>query len=476
MSAKYHQISLKESFSSCQDILIDDTPSFFQLLEDYFDISEFIPSVFYNAFYQSLGRKRLYPLTGFLSALILQKIFSIPTDSLLILFLSFCRELRDFCGFSKVPDAPLFTRFKQAFLPYIELMFQRMVDFTEPICQAIDSSLAQMLTFDTSGIELYVTENNPKTLNSLIRRLKSHYKDNPDADPYNMAYGLMPSKAASCPDAKQQYINGHFCYADKFAILTNGLGIVRYIAFLDDDFKSAHPEMPVEKKSDSPDEDKSVGDSSCLKPILADFFKQHPDFHPDTFLGDSAFDTTDTYGFLRDEFHFSKALIPYNPRNESTLEKVGYNIYGYPTCPKDSSLDMKYAGHCHEKGRSDRDKWVCPKVHMVDGQWVCDCEEQCSPAKKGRTTYTYENMDFRMFPGIQRDSEEWISTYKIRTIVERAINHFKNNMCIAGRKTRNHTTTKADVFLAGIASQLTVIVAYRMNCPKYIRSLKPVIA
>ena len=46
------------------------------------------------------------------------------------------------------------------FEPYIELMFQRMVDYTEPICQLIDSSLSQMLTFDTSGIELYVTENN----------------------------------------------------------------------------------------------------------------------------------------------------------------------------------------------------------------------------------------------------------------------------------------------------------------------------
>lgn len=40
MSVKYHQVSLKESFSICQDILIDDTPSFFQLLEDYFDISD----------------------------------------------------------------------------------------------------------------------------------------------------------------------------------------------------------------------------------------------------------------------------------------------------------------------------------------------------------------------------------------------------------------------------------------------------
>ena len=476
MATKFHQISLSELYSDCQDMFIDDTPSFFQLLEQHFDISEFVPSAFYNAFYQSLGRKRLYPLTGFLSALILQKIFSIPSDSLLILFLTLCRELRDFCGFSRVPDAPLFTRFKQNFLPHIELMFQHMVDFTEPLCQSIDSSLAQMLTFDTSGIELYVKENNPKTLNSLIRRLQACYKNKPDVDPYRMAYGLMPPSAASCPDAKQQYINGHFCYADKFAILTNGLGIVRHIAFLDDPFKTAHPEMPVEKKSDSPDEDKSVGDSSSLKPVLSDFFALHPDFHPGTFLGDSSFDTIETYGFLKDECHFSRVLIPYNPRNESTLEKVGYNMYGYPTCPKDSSLDMKYAGHCHEKGRSDRDKWVCPKVHVVKGEWVCDCEEPCSTAKKGRTTYTYDNMDFRMFPGIQRDSGEWKSTYKIRTIVERAISHFKTSMCTAGRKTRNHITTKADVFLAGIASQLTVIVAYRMSRPQYIRSLKPLIA
>lgn len=476
MATKYRQLSLNDTFSNCQDLFIEDSPSFFQLLDEHFDISEFIPVVFTNAFYQSLGRKRLYPLAGFLSALILQKIFSIPSDSLLILFLNLCRELRDFCSFSKVPDAPLFTRFKQNFLPYIEMMFQQMVDYTEPICQLIDSSLANMLTFDTSGIELYVSENNPKTLNSLIRRLKSYYKDNPDIDPYNLAYGLMPSKAASCPDAKQQYINGHFCYADKFAMRTNGLGIVRHITFLDDNFKAAHPEMPVEKKSDSPDEDKSVGDSSSLKPILSDFFQLHPHFHPDTFLGDSAFDAIETYGFLKDEFHFSKALIPYNPQNESTLKKVGYNEYGYPTCPEDPSLAMKYLGITREKGRADRIKWGCPKMRYKKETWVCDCNNPCSTAKKGRTTYTYENIDFRMFPGVQRDSKEWISLYKIRTIVERAINHFKTNMCIAGRKTRNHATTKADVFLAGIASQLTVIVAHRMSCPQYIRSLKPLIA
>ncbi len=437
MANNYHQLSLKDTFSDCKDMFMDDVPSFFQLLEQHFDISLFIPQTFYDAFYQHPGHKREYPLTGFLSVLILQKIFPIPTDSLLILLLNLCRELRDFCGFSKVPDAPLFTRFKLGFSDHIELMFQQMVDYTEPICQQIDSSLAQILTFDTSGIELYVTENNPKTLNSLIRKLKAYYKDIPDVDPYKMAYGLMPSQAASCPDAKQQYINGHFCYADKFAILTNGLGIIRHISFLDDDFKAAHP---------------------------------------DTFLGDSSFDTIETYGMLLNDFHFSKALIPYNLRNESNLKKVGYNEYGYPTCPGDPSLAIKYCGITHENGRADRVKWICPKVHMVRGKYVCDCKNPCSTATKGRTTYTSENLDFLMFPGIQRDSEEWDSLYKIRTIVERAIEHLKINMCVAGRKSRNHTTTKADVFLAGIASQLTVIVAHSMNCPQYIRSLKPLIA
>lgn len=291
-----------------------------------------------------------------------------------------------------------------------------------------------------------------------------------------MAYSLMPSSAVSSSHAKHMYINGHFCYADKFAMLTNGLGIVRHIAFLDDEFKQSHPELVVEKKSDSPDQDKTIGDSSALKPVLKDYFTLHPHFAPDTFLGDSACDTIEIYSTLKDDFGFSKALIPYNPRNETSLENVGYNAYGYPTCPNDSSVDMKYHGLCREQGRADRHKWGCPKVHVLNRQWVCDCKQPCSTAKRGRTTYTYENMPFRMFHGIQRDSLEWRDTYKIRTNAERAINHFKINMCVAGRKSRNHPTTKADVFIAGIASQFTAIVAFRLNKPQFIRSIKPLVA
>lgn len=476
MSIKYSQLTLAENFSECQDLLTSDIPTFFSLLEEHINLSDFIPVEFYCAFHLSIGRKRDYPLKGFLSALILQKILTIPTDALLINLLSLCRELRDFCSFTKVPDAPMFTRFKQTFVPQLELMFSKMVDYTEPICQVIDSTLASIITLDTSGIELYVKENNPKYLNTLIRQLKTYYKDNPNVDPYKMAYGLMPSQATSSPNAKQMYINGHFCYADKFAIITNGLGLVRHISFLDDYFKQKHPDIEINKKSDSPDEDKSIGDSSALKPVLQDFFEAHPDFHPSIFLGDSAFDSIDTYTFLKNQFNFEKAIIPYNPRNQSTLKKVGYNEYGYPLCPNNSSLVMKYRGLCREKGRAERIKWGCPKIHMQKGQYVCNCDHPCSNAKKGRTTYTYENMCFRMFPGLQRDSDEWNKLYKIRTVVERSINHFKMNMCIAGRKSRDHLTTKADVLIAGIASQFTAIIAHRLSSPQYLRSLKPLIA
>ena len=144
MATKYHQISLNEIFSDCQTKLMEEVPSFFQILSEHFDLDVFIPTEFVSAFYLSVGRTRLYPLHSFLSAFILQKIFSIPTDSLLLLFIRICKELRDFCGFSKVPDAPLMTRFKQHFQPYIELMFQRMVDCTEPICQAFIKTILKL--------------------------------------------------------------------------------------------------------------------------------------------------------------------------------------------------------------------------------------------------------------------------------------------------------------------------------------------
>ena len=111
-------------------------------------------------------------------------------------------------------------------------------------------------------------------------------------------------------------------------------------------FMASHPDIVVEKKSDSPDEDKCVHDSKLLIPTLKDFFSKHPLINPKTFLGDAAFDTSQLYKSLLtgDTFgndkHFSKAYIPLNAR--SGLENPDYSINedGIPCCPHDSSLQM----------------------------------------------------------------------------------------------------------------------------------------
>ena len=267
----HKQLSLADIFQDCQNKFDNDKYQFLELLENTINLDEIVPVSFISHFHAATGRPRRHQLYPMLKALLLQLIFSIPTVSLLIIFLKYSQELRDFCGFDVVPDASKFTRFKQDFLPDLQSMFDRLVDLTEPICQRIDADKAAMALFDTSGIEAWVTENNPKYANRIIKQLKAFKKAHnldDSYDPYKVAYGSMPPHAAANPAIQQMYINGHFCYAFKFGIITNGLGIVRDITFYNKEFLEAHPDIIIEKKSGSPDEDKSLADSRALIPVL----------------------------------------------------------------------------------------------------------------------------------------------------------------------------------------------------------------
>ena len=233
---------MADFFTDCQNKFDNDKYAFLVLHENAIDLDEIVPVSFFSHFHAATGRPRRHLLYPMLKALLLRLIFSIPTTSLRIVFLKYSRELRDFCGFDAVPDASKFTRFKQDFLSDLQSVFDRLVDLTEPICQRIDKEKASMLLFDTSGIEAYVTENNPKYANRIIKQLKSFKKANgldDSFDPYKAAYGSMPSHAAANSAIQQMYINGHFCYAYKFGIMTNGLGIVRDMSFYNRDFLDA---------------------------------------------------------------------------------------------------------------------------------------------------------------------------------------------------------------------------------------------
>ena len=93
-------------------------------------------------------------------------------------------------------------------------MFIDLVDITEPICQRIDPFLAKLLSYDTSAVESYVTENNPKHLNSTINKLKAFYRmkgvDKSNDDIYKQAFKTLPKVASADPSIRKMYANRSF--------------------------------------------------------------------------------------------------------------------------------------------------------------------------------------------------------------------------------------------------------------------------
>ena len=218
MRKKYVQMSLLDTYKSVEERLENDKPELFRLLDEHLDWDKLIPGTFYAAFYRRVGRKRRYELESFMKSLFLQRIFHYIEDTQLLNTLRFSYEMRDYCGLDKVPDAAKLTRFKQDFCDHIRAVFERLVALTEPICREMDKILADMLIFDTTGIESYVTENNPKFAQIKARQAKAYAKIDPTFDPTLGKTAFMPDFAASNPAVKQQYINGHFCYAQKAAV------------------------------------------------------------------------------------------------------------------------------------------------------------------------------------------------------------------------------------------------------------------
>ena len=251
MRSKCVQMSLLETYTDVRTAMDENKPKFLALIEEHINFEELIPVIFRWAFYRWTGRPREYSLEGFIKFCVLQKILGIEKDSTLLTLMRMCNEIREFCGFDKAPDASKITRFKQDFVVYIQMVFENLVEITEPICRKIDLKKADYLIYDPTGIEARVTENNPKFLNAKLNQAKKLAKNNPELNPHALAYSQMPETAGANPFIKQQYINGHFCYAHKAGILTNGLGVVRSISFFDEDFRRKHPEV-VSKKTENP--------------------------------------------------------------------------------------------------------------------------------------------------------------------------------------------------------------------------------
>lgn len=475
--SEFKQLNFSDQLSELNTLSYQHPVKILKLLEDNFDINAFIPKSFTDRYYSEWGRDRNFSLSSVLSSLIVMHIFKIPTTSLLCIFLALSADIRKFCKLgSRIPDETFFSRFKTTFEKQIAELFNSISLKVIEICDKIDETspknspdkgLNSMLIYDTSGLKPKVKENNPKTLVSEINKQKAFAKviDNKEFNPYAVAYKNMPKFAQCNPNIRLDFVNGHFGYFYKFGMLTNGFGIPLHIHFFDEEFYSI-----VKSEFNTPEEQKYEYDNASLKPVIKPFLETLPNNKFNCFLGDSEFDSYDNFGYL-ESCGFEKVFIPLNPRNSKNPDSTNeVDEEGTPLCPLDKTPFLP-DGSCKGKNRSFRLKYVCPKSIRIKSNWVCQCETPCRDTKSTVTKYKYPNQDFRLYPGIQRCSEEWIETYKIRACIEREFASMKKNPAIESPRTINTTTMRSDLYLCAITKQITVILAYALNKPQYLRNL-----
>ena len=75
----HKQLTLAEIFDDCQNKFDNDKYQFLSLLGETINLDEIVPVSFVSHFHASTGRPRKHQLYPMLKALLLQRIFSIPT-------------------------------------------------------------------------------------------------------------------------------------------------------------------------------------------------------------------------------------------------------------------------------------------------------------------------------------------------------------------------------------------------------------
>lgn len=462
------QLSLFKQFESLIDFENNNKLNIIKLLSSHLDFSSLIPYEVMVSYHSNTGRNP-YPLISMIKSFVVKNLYGYESIEKLIDLLSASPKIRSFCGFSTIPNKSTFSRFKSNFYSSLEDIFNKLVNITEPICRKMGENFASHLIYDTSGIIPYVKENNDKFFNRHLKNTKKSNKGKSNEDIHKIAYASMPKQSSVDKNIKFFYVNGGFHYAHKFGLLTNAFGIVRNIAFVDKEFMTNNPLS----HSDSPEVDKTLGDSSLLEPMLKNFFDTiNPKFKFHTFLADSALDKYEHYSMLMKQFNFSRVLIPINRRNSkiSTNTEFPINEVGTPVCSK-YKLPFKNGGISKEKNRSTRFKYNCPKTKIIKRKRVCFCETPCSTSTYGRTIYTYPDQNLRYYPGISRDSKHFKKVYKRRTIIERTNHLFKNVMGIGKTLQRNGDSFKSDLFLCGITQLALLILADKLNNLNAFRSI-----
>ncbi len=186
---------------------------------------------------------------------------------------------------------------------------------------------------------------------------------------------------------------------------------------------------------------------------MKDFFRKHPLINPKTFLGDAALGSIEIYkALLSGETFccdqdgiariFEKSYIQLKSGLKLNDPDYTINAEEMLCCPHDPPLPIKPEGNTsHPRCGVKTFKFVCPKMSWnkdEDGKYhhICHCDNSCTDSTCWRMVYLYPEKDLRRCPGAVRRTDEWESTYKIRTSVEHSINSIKDSFCLGDCKTQ----------------------------------------
>ena len=93
-----------------------------------------------------------------------------------------------------------------------------------------------------------------------------------------------------------------------------------------------------------------------------------------------------------------------------------------------------------------------------------------------QSVYTGVDKNFRLCPGIQRDTEHWKNLYRHRVQIERTINLIKDTFSVNYRKSYRTVSAKSNVYLAVITQLIGVILADAIHQLKNFKSIRKLIA
>lgn len=470
----FNQLSFFDVNSEFRQFILENNHSFFDLFHNVINFSDLIPQKFYDDYYKKFGTKRKYSLESMLLIFIYKNYLSVSKISTVLNMLSDSNDLLFSLGLTSVPSKATVSKFKNHFVDDLHLLLDSLVEEINPSLQNLFPELHQYLVCDTTGVEAYVTENNPKFLQSKLRKANKYKKhlennDTESAETFDVneyAYSLMPKKASANKDIKLSYLNGHFGYFQKVMIITNGLGVIQDIQFPQQIQDFTNNQMPETIKDEF--------DSKTLIPSIELFKTKHHLKQFNYFLGDAGFDAYDNYKYLykQDLMPF----IPINPRASNNTEEQRYfkdnpeaNFYFEGEnliCKKTESL-MKYNGKIRSDNRADRVSYRCPKSKRIyiDGNTIPynTCDNPCTDAKWGRKVNIAVDYDYRYLSTMPRSSEKWQNHYKKRTVCERSIAQFKNYLNINATKVRKTESIKSDILMASITQLLGTLILIKSN-------------